>query len=311
MLVAENDTISHTRTRSLLDQISELEVALIAYRARANGGSLDVGDFVDESFELLRSNGSSKSRSEKSITDSEDTSSVDAEILEVFGEEADTLLESIQQNLTILSSIPTDRAALWEIKKSSHTFKGAAGIVGLKKLSELAHRIEDLLGRVSEKNIDPSASQIALLNDAADCLKLLSSGDKPQNIEARLTNLHQQFDTALSTVTTEGSGSPRNDAPELVSEINANAVATSASNRNKSIVRISLVEKQPSTSWNIANSSEYGFYSNVNPTVDHPRWTQSRERRIGEFARRPTLMFNGYADQVASMYTGLDLKKNY
>ena len=240
MLVAENDTISHTRTRSLLDQISELEVALIAYRARANGGSLDVGDFVDESFELLRANGSSKSRSEKSITDSEDTSSVDAEILEVFGEEADTLLESIQQNLTILSSIPTDRAALWEIKKSSHTFKGAAGIVGLKKLSELAHRIEDLLGRVSEKNIDPSASQIALLNDAADCLKLLSSGDKPQNIEARLTNLHQQFDTALSTVTTEGSGSPRNDAPELVSEINANAVATNASNRNKSIVRISL-----------------------------------------------------------------------
>jgi methionine sulfoxide reductase catalytic subunit len=79
----------------------------------------------------------------------------------------------------------------------------------------------------------------------------------------------------------------------------------------KSIVRISLVEKQPATSWNLANSSEYGFYSNVNPTVDHPRWTQSRERRIGEFARRPTLMFNGYGDQVASMYTGLDLKKHY
>jgi sulfoxide reductase catalytic subunit YedY len=69
----------------------------------------------------------------------------------------------------------------------------------------------------------------------------------------------------------------------------------------KSIVGSRSWRKQPSTSWNIANSSEYGFYSNVNPTVDHPRWTQSRERRIGEFARRPTLMFNGYADQVASM----------
>jgi sulfoxide reductase catalytic subunit YedY len=79
----------------------------------------------------------------------------------------------------------------------------------------------------------------------------------------------------------------------------------------KSIVRISLVEKQPPTSWNIANAGEYGFYSNVNPAVDHPRWTQSRERRIGEFVRRPTLMFNGYGDQVASLYTGLDLKKNY
>ena len=79
----------------------------------------------------------------------------------------------------------------------------------------------------------------------------------------------------------------------------------------KSIVKIRLVEKQPPTSWNIANSSEYGFYSNVNPEVDHPRWTQARERRIGEFLRRPTLMFNGYADQVASLYAGLDLKKNY
>jgi sulfoxide reductase catalytic subunit YedY len=79
----------------------------------------------------------------------------------------------------------------------------------------------------------------------------------------------------------------------------------------KSIVRIQLTEKQPPTSWNIANAREYGFYSNVNPTVDHPRWTQSRERRIGEFVRRPTLMFNGYGDQVASLYTGLDLKKNY
>jgi methionine sulfoxide reductase catalytic subunit len=79
----------------------------------------------------------------------------------------------------------------------------------------------------------------------------------------------------------------------------------------KSIVRIRLVEKQPPTSWNIANAREYGFYSNVNPEVDHPRWTQARERRIGEFFRRPTLMFNGYADQVASLYSGLDLKKNY
>jgi methionine sulfoxide reductase catalytic subunit len=79
----------------------------------------------------------------------------------------------------------------------------------------------------------------------------------------------------------------------------------------KSIVRIRFVEKEPPTSWNIANSREYGFYSNVNPEVDHPRWTQARERRIGEFFRRPTLMFNGYGDQVASLYAGMDLKKYY
>jgi sulfoxide reductase catalytic subunit YedY len=79
----------------------------------------------------------------------------------------------------------------------------------------------------------------------------------------------------------------------------------------KSIVRIRFVEKQPRNTWQDTNPSEYGFYSNVNPTVDHPRWTQATERRIGEFFRRKTLMFNGYADQVASLYTGLDLKKNY
>ena len=79
----------------------------------------------------------------------------------------------------------------------------------------------------------------------------------------------------------------------------------------KSIVKIRFTEQQPKTSWNMAQPSEYGFYSNVNPQVDHPRWSQAKERRIGEFGKRPTLMFNGYADQVASLYTGMDLKKNF
>ena len=79
----------------------------------------------------------------------------------------------------------------------------------------------------------------------------------------------------------------------------------------KSIVKIRFVEKQPPTSWNISAPHEYGFYSNVNPEVDHPRWSQATERRIGEFFRRKTLMFNGYGEQVADLYRGLDLKKYY
>jgi sulfoxide reductase catalytic subunit YedY len=78
----------------------------------------------------------------------------------------------------------------------------------------------------------------------------------------------------------------------------------------KSIVKIKLVETQPPTTWSMANSREYGFYSNVNPNVDHPRWSQAKERRLGEFFKRPTLMFNGY-NEVASLYTGMDLKKYY
>ncbi len=77
----------------------------------------------------------------------------------------------------------------------------------------------------------------------------------------------------------------------------------------KSIVRIRFTEQEPRTAWNKAIASEYGFYSNVNPQVDHPRWSQARERRIGEFTKRPTLMFNGYGEQVASLYTGMDPKK--
>ena len=79
----------------------------------------------------------------------------------------------------------------------------------------------------------------------------------------------------------------------------------------KALVKIRFVDKQPLNTWNLSAPTEYGFYSNVNPNVDHPRWSQAKERRLGEFSKRPTLMFNGYGDQVASLYTGMDLKKNF
>ena len=79
----------------------------------------------------------------------------------------------------------------------------------------------------------------------------------------------------------------------------------------KSIVSIRLTRKRPKTSWNMSAAREYGFYANVNPDVDHPRWSQKRERRIGNFFKRPTLPFNGYAEDVASLYAGMNLAKNY
>jgi methionine sulfoxide reductase catalytic subunit len=79
----------------------------------------------------------------------------------------------------------------------------------------------------------------------------------------------------------------------------------------KSIVKIKLEKSQPPTTWNLVAPNEYGFYSNVNPHVDHPRWSQAKERRLGEIFRRDTLMFNGYGDQVASMYAGMDLRKYF
>jgi sulfoxide reductase catalytic subunit YedY len=79
----------------------------------------------------------------------------------------------------------------------------------------------------------------------------------------------------------------------------------------KSVVRIVLTGQEPSTTWNLAGPQEYGFYSNVNPAVDHPRWSQARERRIGSLGTRETLMFNGYGDQVADLYAGMDLRENF
>ncbi len=79
----------------------------------------------------------------------------------------------------------------------------------------------------------------------------------------------------------------------------------------KSIVKIVFTEKEPPATWNISAPGEYGFYSNVNPEVNHPRWSQRKERRIGDFFKRETLIFNGYADQVASLYTGMDLHKHF
>jgi len=79
----------------------------------------------------------------------------------------------------------------------------------------------------------------------------------------------------------------------------------------KSIVRISFVESQPQNTWKVMNGTEYGFYANVNPKVDHPRWSQASERRIGDFRRRPTLMFNGYEEEVAHLYAGMNLTRLY
>jgi sulfoxide reductase catalytic subunit YedY len=79
----------------------------------------------------------------------------------------------------------------------------------------------------------------------------------------------------------------------------------------KAIVKIELTETEPKTFWNTISPTEYGFYSNVNPNIDHPRWSQATERRIGELSRRPTLIFNGYYDDVASLYTGMNLRTNY
>jgi chemosensory pili system protein ChpA (sensor histidine kinase/response regulator) len=242
MLAAETDPISHTRTRSLLDQISDLEVALIAYRAKVSSGPIDVAGFVDESFKMLRGSETAHAEVSSNGAIGSERFDLDSEVLEVFSEEADSLLENFRSNLGILSDHPTHRNALWELKKSAHTLKGAAGIVGLKKISKLAHVVEDLLVRLSEKNGVFNVEHVDLLLSAADCLKLLSDGENSSTIDHRVTSLHRRFGAALKSVA-ELQATPNNEtgvAPASVGNASELRKVSSPGKVTAPIVRVSL-----------------------------------------------------------------------
>ncbi len=214
LLVAETDPISDTRTLSLLDQISEFEVSLLDYKAKELAPAGDVGDFVEESFEVLQAGKNNFPDGDPAENKQSEDIEADSELLEVFNEEAASLLQSIKLNLEVLSTRPKDREALWEIKKSAHTFKGAAGVVGLRKLSDLAHRVEDLLDRLSEKNADLNVHIVSLLLHAADCLESLSSAEGSSEIDAKIESLYEEFGKALGDISPSETTS---DKPIVVS----------------------------------------------------------------------------------------------
>lgn len=237
LLAAETEQISHTRIRRLLDQISEVEVALIASRS----GTLadNVGDFIDESFETLQVGRTPDPPSVPSTNGTAHEFEIDAEMLEVFREEAASLLQNIKTNLDLLVTRPDHREALWEIKRSAHTFKGAAGIVGLKSASELAHRIEDRLDRLSDQDSGWNAALIPLLVSAAECLSSLSNGERSPALGGRIASLHRDLETVASVT-----GPQENVAESYRPEGPAttgipDAEATPARVRS-SVVRISL-----------------------------------------------------------------------
>ncbi|HUR99579.1 MAG TPA: response regulator [Pyrinomonadaceae bacterium] len=243
LLVAETEPLSESRTLSLLDQISELEVALYDHKAKELIPAVDVADFVDESFEVLRANTNVPAAHAPGGAKPNGDIEADSELLEVFNEEAASLLRSFKSNLEILSARPKDRDALWEIKKSAHTFKGAAGVVGLRKLSDLAHRVEDLLEQISEKNADLNVHIVGLLLNAAECLESFARDESSAEIDAKIESLYQEFAKALGEIgqpdrgpeispaaSTSAAGAPKRRASD----------AFAAPRKNNSIVRVSL-----------------------------------------------------------------------
>ena len=200
MLAGETEAISDTRARSLLDQISELEVALIGHRSAADTDSIEVGDFIDESFRNL-----SQDNAVITFVEETDEFEIDAELLEVFRQEAEALLDTVQTNLQTLSSNGKDHAALWNIQKAAHTFKGAAGLAGLHKLSGLAHRIEDLLAYLSEHPTD-STEVYELLAEATNCLR--SGSSQAAETDTNIENLERRLVESLKAVSSQTEQQP-------------------------------------------------------------------------------------------------------
>ncbi len=190
----------------LLDVIARMESQLVKIRMSSDTSTMDVGEFVDESFDLLRSITPDlrlplEETAEEEIE--EEGFEIDEEMLEVFRMEADDLLRNIGTNLDIIASDPANTDALWEIRRNAHTFKGAAGIVGFKKPSELAHRVEDLLDHLAENKISSNDNIFQLLRSSTDCLNAMTNGENSPQLTKKTAEIYTRFDAMMAELTSK------------------------------------------------------------------------------------------------------------
>lgn len=213
--------------RTLLDLVSHAEAEVLKLHV-GSADPIDLGEFVDNSFDILQLDSLLDSApileteqmepESETVAEPEDEFEADEEMLEIFAEEAEELLGNIEANLNSLVAAPDDREALWEVRRHAHTFKGAAGIIGLKKPSKLAHRIEDLLDHLSQNEIVPSPAILELIANATTCLRVITGGDTSPAAVAQTAEIYQAFDSVMVELTT----APAEPAPvETVAEVPA------------------------------------------------------------------------------------------
>lgn len=198
-LVAARNQLSDEQSRNLLDKLAVLEATLTKLSFKADFFPDDVTDFVEESFENLQIN----KPSEETAFDAdewEEEFEIDEEMLEVFALEAEDLLQNINSHLAHLANNPNNRESLLEVRRSAHTLKGSAGIVGLKQLSGLAHRVEDLLDFMAENEIEGNEKIFELLLTSTDCFETLSNGETSAQLEKKIELLYQNFDEVLAAL---------------------------------------------------------------------------------------------------------------
>jgi len=241
------------QTRALLDNLAQIEALLARIHFSADDLSLNFEGFVDESFtnlgfdtpepdllDALNEN-SAGSAGQDDLAGFE----IDAEMLEIFAEEADDLLRNINAQLDVLKSAPNNRESLLEIRRNAHTLKGSAGIVGIKPLSGLAHRVEDLLDCLSEKQVEGNRRIFELLANSTDCLSALASGENSAQLSKKIELLYEDFDKTLEALKNGTFEKEAVKIPELVKTENVAEPAAAGDTQpvavmHKSVVRVSV-----------------------------------------------------------------------
>lgn len=239
--ISSNEPIPVDVAGYLLDIIARMESQLVKIRMSSDTSTMDVGEFVDESFDLLRSKNDSAEPVTKEDEIDEDGFEIDEEMLEVFRMEADDLLRNIGISLETIAADPANTEALWEIRRNAHTFKGAAGIVGFKKPSELAHRVEDLLDHLAENKKSSNDDIFQLLRSSNDCLIAMTNGELSPQLTKKTADIYARFDTVMAELTAK----PKKKA--AAKKVVAAPAVVAAADRSasqirqpRSIVRISL-----------------------------------------------------------------------
>ena len=226
---------AHREIRGLLDAVAKAESRIAAIRFEAEDSPIDVATFVEQSFDFLQIDPSLGPDTQS------DNFEIDSEMLEIFLTEAEDLVENIDKNLSSLRNDPHDSNALWEIRRTTHTFKGAAGIVGLRKPSELAHRIEDLLDHfINERGSRDQITQ--MLADAIQCLRSLTTGENAAGLSERIAKLYSELDAifAVSDGSTKTKFDGDSSTPDHEESVHATVDARQHILPGRQVVRISL-----------------------------------------------------------------------
>lgn len=216
ILIGKKQPLKDDQSRKLLDKLTELEILLGQLRFGIDDSSVNVDSFVEESFENLWINQSAPVVEEPE--EAAEEFEIDEEMLEIFSLEAEELVQSISDNLKLLENDSNNREALLEIRRNAHTLKGSAGIVGLKQLSEVAHRVEDLLDYVAENNIEANEKIFILLLVSTDCFSALANGEKSSHLAQKITRLYEDFDKAFALLRKTGIADADISEPELKHE---------------------------------------------------------------------------------------------